>query len=192
MLNAPENPAAAAIAARNGGTSADEPIWRPGTTPHPFRTAMERRDIDAVIATLREDVVAKSPVTPRPFFGIHEVGGLLKNLIDGFDELEYTDELTSGYVYAVRFSGVVLGKTVTGVDILRLDEMGRLREVEVHARPPSGVLAMAAKFTPMFAHWRRGPVRAVLALLLLRPAPLFAIVVDWLGSRLARVPRERE
>lgn len=195
MLRAPENPAAQAIAERDGVNSENghgEPIWRPGTMPHPFRTAMERRDIDAVVATLRPDVIAKSPVTPRPFVGIHEVAGLIKNLIDGFEELEYTDELVNGNLYAVRFRGVVLGREVTGVDLLRLDETGRLREVEVSARPPSGVLAMAGRFTPMFARWRRGRINAFLTWLLLRPAPVGAAVFDWIGSRLARVPPGRE
>lgn len=149
---------------------------------------MERRDIGAIIATLRPDVVAKSPVTPRPFCGIDEVAGLLKHLIDGFEALEYTDELTSGRTHALVFRGRVLGRDVSGVDILRLDEMGRLQEVEVSARPPVGVLAMAAKFTPMFGRWHKGPIRAALTWLILRPFPFGTTIVDRVCSWLARGP----
>lgn len=187
-----ENPAARALRAReqtvrsNGRPAA---IWRPGEYPHPFRTAMETRDIDAVVATLRPDVIAYSPVTPHPFVGIEEVAGLLKNLIDGFEQLGYSDELTNDRVHAVLFRGRVLGRVVTGVDVLRLDEHGRIRQIEVSARPPSGVFAMAARFSPMFARWRRGRLRAAVLWLMLRAMPAAVAGADAVGSRLARVPR---
>jgi hypothetical protein len=187
----PENPAAAAIAAASNGAAPSGPIFELGSKPHPFRTAMEARDIDAVVATLRPDVVALSPVTPQPFVGIYEVAGLVKNLIDGFEELEYTDELAGGDVHAIAFRGRVLGRVVTGVDLLRLDEDGRIRRIEVSGRPPVGVFAMAGKFSPMFATWRRGRIRAFLLTLLLRGAPLLAVVMDAIGSRLARVPARK-
>lgn len=192
MLRAVENPATRALRAREEAARSDgrpAPIWRPGTYPHPFRTAMDARDIDAVVATLRPDVVAYSPVTPNGFVGIYEVAGLLKNLIDGFEELEYTDELTNDRVHAVLFRGRVMGRVVTGVDILRLDEDGRIRRIEVSARPPEGVFSMAAQFSPMFARWRRGRVRAALLWLMLRCMPAAVARADKLGSRLARVPR---
>jgi SnoaL-like domain len=183
-----ENPAAGAVRAQilarsNGGAA---PACRPGTMPHPFRTGMERRDIDAVVATLRADVVAFSPVTPHPFVGIEEVAGLLKNLIDGFEELEYSDEVTDGRLHAILFRGRVMGQVVTGVDVLRLDEDGRIRRIEVSARPPAGVFAMAARFSPMFARWRRGRMSAAVLRAMLRFAPAGVAAVDRFGSRLAR------
>jgi hypothetical protein len=156
--------------------------------PHPFRSAMEARDIDAVVATLRADVVAFSPVTPRPFTGIEEVAGLLANLIDGFEALDYTDELTNDRVHAIVFRGRVMGRTVTGVDVLRLDEHGRIRQIEVSGRPPAGVFAMAARFSPMFTRWRRGRVHAALLAALLRFLPALVATADTIGSRLARPP----
>jgi hypothetical protein len=186
-----ENPAGPAVRAHvlshalsNGGAPA---IWQAGTS-HPFRTGMEQRDIDAVVATLRSDVIAYSPVTPHPFVGLEEVAGLLKNLIDGFEELSYSDELGDGLIHAILFHGRVMGRTVTGVDILRLDEDGRIRQIEVSARPPAGVFAMAAHFSPMFARWRCGRVRAAALRALLRFAPATVAAADRVGSRLARRP----
>jgi hypothetical protein len=185
-----ENPAGRAVRAqllaRSNGRAA--PARRPGAMPHPFRTGMERRDIDAVVATLRTDVVAYSPVTPHPFVGIDEVAGLLKNLIDGFEELSYSEELGDGRVHAILFHGRVMGRVVTGVDILFLDEEGLIRRIEVSARPPEGVFAMAAHFSPMFARWRRGRVRAALLRAMLRFTPAGVAAADRVGSRLARVP----
>lgn len=187
----PTNPAARALlahaAARRNGAA---PAHAAPAEPHPFRRAMERRDIDAVVATLHDDVVAYSPVTPRPFVGIYEVAGLVKNLIDGFEELVYTDEVGDERVRAVLFSGRVMGRAIHGVDILRMDEDGRIRQIEVSGRPPAGVFAMAARFSPMFARWRRGPLRAFLLAALLRLMPAFAAAFDRIGSRLARVPIE--
>lgn len=183
-----DNPAAAAIARRMNGAAPSGPIFTPGTTPHPFRTAMERRDIDLLVKTLRPDVVARSPVTPRPFVGIYEVAGLIKNLMQGFEELEYTDEVAGDDVHMIAFRGTVLGHEVMGVDLLRIDADGMIHELMISGRPPEGVFAMAAKFSPMFASWRRGRIRSALLFLLLRGAPMFAVVFDAIGSRLARVP----
>lgn len=191
FLRAP-NPAAAAIESRMNGGAPSGPVFTPGTKPHPFRTAMERRDIHALVRTLRPDVVARSPVTPHAFVGIYEVAGLIKNLMEGFEELEYTDEVAGDDVHMIAFRGTVLGHEVMGVDLLRIDADGMIYELMISGRPPEGVFAMAAKFSPMFAKWRRGRVRSFLLVLVLRGAPAFAIVFDAIGSRLARVPATRK
>jgi hypothetical protein len=45
---------------------------------------------------------------------------------------------------------------------------------------------MAARFSPMFARWRRGRVHAAALAALLRCMPATATAIDRIGSRLAR------
>jgi SnoaL-like domain len=183
----PANPAAQALRAdAEARADGSAPIWEPGTMPHPFRTAMEARDIDAVVATLHPDVVAYSPVTPQPFVGRYEVAALCKHLIDGFQEFGYTDELTNGRTHVILFRGRVMDRIVTGADVLRLDEHGRIVDLQINGRPPAGVLSVAAHFSPMFARWRRGPVRAAVLRALLRFLPATVERGDALVARIAR------
>ncbi len=157
--------------------------------PHPLRAAMEARDPDAALRTLAWDVEMFSPVTPRPFVGREEVGHLLRLLIESFEELHYHDELHGEGTCTVAFHGRVLGRELHGLELLRMDEQDLVRRIEIGARPPAGVYALAARAAPRFARWRRDPVRAAILQAGLRPLPAAASVLDRMGSRLSRLPR---
>jgi ketosteroid isomerase-like protein len=45
---------------------------------HPFRVAVEARDIDAALALLAEDVVFRSPVVFAPYQGREAVAPILR------------------------------------------------------------------------------------------------------------------
>ncbi|HET6481827.1 MAG TPA: nuclear transport factor 2 family protein, partial [Actinoplanes sp.] len=45
---------------------------------HPFRAAIEARDLDAAIALLHEDVVFRSPVVFTPYRGRFAVAQILR------------------------------------------------------------------------------------------------------------------
>ncbi|NIR62037.1 MAG: nuclear transport factor 2 family protein, partial [Gammaproteobacteria bacterium] len=62
--------------------------------PHPFRSAVEARDLGAMLATLSDDVVFWSPLAFEPFRGKPMVGRLLQVLLNEiFEDFRYTDEL---------------------------------------------------------------------------------------------------
>lgn len=162
----------------------------PGEHPrHPLRAAMEARDPDAALRTLAWNVEMFSPVTPRQFVGREEVGHLLRLLIEGFEELHYHDELHGEGTCTVAFHGRVLGRELHGVELLRMDEQGLVRRIEIGARPPAGVYALAATAAPRFARWRRDPIRAAILRAGLRPLPATAALLDRAGSGLSRLPR---
>lgn len=162
-----------------------------GSVKHPLRAAMEAGDHAAAWATLAPDVVAYSPVTGHPFVGSDEVGVLLGCLLDTFDELEYTDEIVGPDARVVAFRGRVLGRELRGLERIEDDASGKVVRIEIGARPPDAVFALAAGAAPRFTLRRRGPVRAALLWLLLRPLPRVAATLDAIGSLLARAPARR-
>lgn len=119
---------------------------------HPFRTAVESRDIEAMRATLAEDVVFFSPVAFQPFQGRDVVTEVLSNVFEVFGDFSYTDELVGDGTHALVFSTYVDGKQVEGLDHLVLDGDGKVTQLTVMLRPLSGVIAMAEQMGPRVAH----------------------------------------
>ena len=113
---------------------------------HPFREAVERRDHDGMVAALADDVEFHSPVAFRPFVGREAVGGVLAAVMSTFEDFRYTDELTQpDGTHALIFEARVGDKRVQGLDLLRHDEDGRVREFTVMVRPASGLMATACE-----------------------------------------------
>ena len=119
---------------------------------HPFRAAVESRDIQAMSALLSPDVVFLSPVAFKPFTGRADVTEVLGHVMEVFDDFVYLDELAGAGTHALVFSATVGGKAVQGLDHLRFDEDGLIREFTVMVRPLSGVIALAEAMGPRVAH----------------------------------------
>ena len=113
--------------------------------PNEFRKAVEARNFDEMTAAFREDAVLHSPITIKPFEGRAAIAQLLTILIEIFDEFNYTDELTGadgtlGLVFRAR----VGNRDVEGIDIVRFDAEGFIRDLTVMVRPRSAAEALLA------------------------------------------------
>jgi hypothetical protein len=140
-----------------------------GATPTPFRAAMEARDHEAVVAALAPDVVLISPIFDKPFTGVDEASDLFSVLLDELHPIEYLDEIP-GDPHVLHFRAEVGGTELEGVDLLRFDEEGRVREITVLFRPFPGVAAFMKSTGPKLGRRRGGAGRA--ALLRVATAPL--------------------
>lgn len=109
--------------------------------PHPFRLAVEAKDLDAATATLREDVVLHSPILFRGFEGREVVIGVLTHVAATLEDFRYTDELAEGDTVVLRFKARVGDRELEGIDFLELDEQGLVRELTVFMRPMSALTA---------------------------------------------------
>lgn len=119
---------------------------------HPFRAAVEARDLQALSATLAEQVVFSSPVAFQPFRGRADVTEVLGNVLEVFENFSYSDELEGEGSHALVFTATVGGRTVQGLDYLRFDDEGLVSELVVMVRPLSGVIALAEAMGPRVAH----------------------------------------
>ena len=116
---------------------------------HPFREAIEARDLDAASATLAPDVQFYSPVAFRPFDGHEATMGVLTAIMSVFEDFEYTDELDSGGdTTALIFRARVGDKTVQGIDYVHTNGDGLIDEFTVMLRPVSGIMAVAERMAP--------------------------------------------
>jgi hypothetical protein len=118
---------------------------------HPFRTAVEARDIDAMIDTLAEDVTFNSPVAFKPFEGRETVGKVLAAVSATFEDFRYTDELENGDVHALVFRARVGDKDVEGLDLMRMNADGKIADFTVMVRPASALMALGQQMGPKVA-----------------------------------------
>lgn len=111
-----------------------------------FRQAVDARDLAAILAKFREDAVLHSPVSFHPFEGREAISHLFRILLEIFDEFRYTDELISadGRTVGLVFRARVGDRNAEGLDLLRFDEEGKVRELTVMVRPRSALEALFA------------------------------------------------
>ncbi|MBU2669444.1 nuclear transport factor 2 family protein [Actinoplanes bogorensis] len=110
---------------------------------HPFRAAVESRDIEAAIALLHEDVIFKSPAVFTPYRGRFAVAPLLRAVIEVFEDFEYTREIGDGSSHALMFQARVGDKQLEGCDFLQESPTGEITEFVVMIRPLKGLQALA-------------------------------------------------
>jgi SnoaL-like protein len=122
-----------------------------------FRAAVEARDHPAMVDSLARDVVFNSPVAFRPFDGREAVGAVLAAVMDTFEEFRYTDELDGDTAHALVFKARVGDKEIEGIDLLRFDEDGKIRDFTVLVRPLSAAIALAEAMGPKVAHLQGAP-----------------------------------
>ncbi len=112
---------------------------------HPFRRAIEARDLEAAVALLREDVVFRSPVVFKPYHGREALRLILQAVLAVFEDFHYVREIGADDArdHALVFEARVGDKHIEGCDFIRLDEDGAISEFTVMVRPMSGMLALA-------------------------------------------------
>lgn len=117
-----------------------------------FRKAVEARDLDQMMQHFAEDALLHSPVTIKPFEGRAAIRQLFGFLIEIFQEFYYTDQLegddgTLGLVFRAR----VDDKDAEGLDLLRFNSEGLIRDITVMVRPRSALEVLLEKVAARLA-----------------------------------------
>ena len=111
---------------------------------HRFRQAVESGDAGAIVASLAENVVFRSPIVFGPYHGRETVGRLLRTVATVFRDFRYLDELASERQTALVFTARVGDRDVEGIDLLAVDAEGLVERLTVFVRPLSAAHALAA------------------------------------------------
>ncbi len=123
--------------------------------PNAFRSAVEARDLEGMMATFAEDAVLHSPVTFKPFEGRAAIRQLLAILFEVFQDFQYTDELEAeDGTRALVFKARVGDRDLQGLDLIRFDGSGLIRDLTVMVRPRSALEALLAEVGPRLAESR--------------------------------------
>jgi hypothetical protein len=108
-----------------------------------FRAAAESKDFSAIDELFAEEVMFKSPVVFKPYEGRDAVAMILGAVVQVFEDFRYTDQVETGDTATLAFSARVGDRELDGIDLLRFDSDGRVRELAVYVRPISGLNALA-------------------------------------------------
>ncbi|HEU5475508.1 MAG TPA: nuclear transport factor 2 family protein [Actinophytocola sp.] len=124
---------------------------------HPFRKAIEARDLAAIEALLADDVVFTSPVAYRPYPGKALTAAIVRGAARVFEDFSYVREIASadGRDHALVFTATVNGRQVQGCDFLHHDEHGLIDDLTVMVRPLSGATALAEAMNAQFERIRQ-------------------------------------
>lgn len=108
-----------------------------------FRRAAEEKDFSAGAELFAPDVVFRSPAVFKPYEGIEALGVVLGNVVEVFEDFRYLDQVETGDTAVLVFEARVGDKQLTGVDVLRFDQDGLIKEMMVMVRPASGLMALS-------------------------------------------------
>ncbi|HET9169468.1 MAG TPA: nuclear transport factor 2 family protein [Actinospica sp.] len=130
---------------------------------HPFRAAVEARDLDAVADLLADDVVFTSPVAFKPYPGKPLTAAILRGVLRVFEDFTYIREIgePGGRDHAFVFTATVNGRQLTGCDFLHFDEDGKIDDFMVMVRPLSGAHALADAMNAQFERITREAAEAI-------------------------------
>jgi hypothetical protein len=112
---------------------------------HPFRSAIETGEPDAVLELVSPDVVLNSPVVFRPCHGREAVGVILHAVNRVVQDFRCEREIGAEGVsdYALVFRARVGDRELHGCDFVHIGEDGLIDELTVMVRPLSAALALA-------------------------------------------------
>lgn len=105
------------------------------------------QDLSGLREILHDDVVFRSPVAHQPYPGAQVVQLILSTVITVFEDFTYHRTLVSDDSRSVvlEFSANVSGRQLKGIDLIRIDDEGKIVDFEVMVRPKSGLEALAAQ-----------------------------------------------
>lgn len=114
-----------------------------------FKAAVESGDFAGGTAVLADDVKLYSPVKFKPFDGIDEVLALMTVLVRTFQNFRYVGEYAGEDAqvpegppmasHILHFRADVEGKVIDGIDLIQLNDAGKIATITVMIRPISAL-----------------------------------------------------
>ena len=112
---------------------------------HAFTAAMQRKDLEAMLTHMADDITLNTPLVAEPVRGkaaIRTVVGPLLGVVDSFD----FREVMQGPQHVSSFFKVTVGPNeLDGMDYWRLDDAGLIEEMTVLWRPLPAAMAVQDK-----------------------------------------------
>jgi ketosteroid isomerase-like protein len=162
--------------------AADAAVAAASETTRRFREAAQAGDVEALLATLAEDVVLRSPITDRvTFHGRQEIRELMRSVFATVENIRYFADVGDARTRALFDRATVGGQALEQAIRVELDERHQIAQITIFFRPLPGLAGLTAALGPRVAR-KHGPARALIARVLLAPLALATRA----GDRLAR------
>lgn len=123
--------------------TADARSFLPG-----WHRIVAERDLDALFEVLADDVTMATPPYWDRLAGrdlVHHLLGIIIETIEGFT---YHREWVEAGELALEFRGRVGDCELQGIDLISLDESGRIRALDVMVRPANALAALRERVAP--------------------------------------------
>ena len=124
-----------------------------GSALRSYRRGMESGNAELVLASLADDVVLHVAVHDAPVRGIRPAGFLFSVLMTYFDGFRVLEEVGGDAATVVLFRTGLDGYAgeAEGVNVLRFDDNGLIKELTVFLRPLAALQATADHVGPRMA-----------------------------------------
>jgi hypothetical protein len=107
-----------------------------------FTAAMQRKDLEAMLTHMADDIILKTPLAAEPFKGKIAIRPVVEALLGVVDTFDFR-EVMQGPRHVSAFFGITVGSNeLDGVDYWRLNEAGLIQEMTVLWRPLPAVIAV--------------------------------------------------
>ena len=121
-------------------------MMKPGPTKalELWHHMVANRKTDLLAELVHPDAVFRSPMAHNPYQGGMVLALALSTVIDVFEDFTYQRQFVSddGLNVTLEFSARIGDRQLKGVDLIRFDDNGKIREFEVMVRPMSGLAAL--------------------------------------------------
>jgi hypothetical protein len=111
------------------------------------------RDVAALGAVLAADVTLGAPPYWNKLAGRELVQHLLGLIVHTIEDFSYHREWVQGRELALEFRGHVGDVELQGIDLITLNEEGRIQNLDVLMRPVNGVVALRDRIAPRMAEY---------------------------------------
>ena len=102
---------------------------------HAFTAAMQRKDLDAMLAHMADDVTLNTPLVAEPVHGKAAIRPVVTALFGVIDRFDFR-EIMQGPGHVSSFFKIVAGSSeLDGMDYWRLNDAGLIEEMTVLWRP---------------------------------------------------------
>jgi hypothetical protein len=119
---------------------------------HAFTAAMQRKDLEAMLSHLADDIVLKTPLAAEAFNGKAAIRPVVEALLSVVDAFDFR-EILQGPGHVAAFFGIKVGSVeLDGVDYWRLNDAGLIREMTVLWRPLPAVIAVQDRLALATGH----------------------------------------
>ncbi|WP_369263657.1 nuclear transport factor 2 family protein [Streptomyces sp. R35] len=140
-----------------------------------WRSAEERGDVDAAVACLSRDVVLSSPLTEQfRFEGSDQLRDFLTSAFTAVKDVRYHTQTGEGDTYALVYRARVGSQSFEEVQLLRLDDEAKIKEITLFGRPMPALTALMTTLGPELA--RQQGRRGLGALMRASTIPVHAMV----------------
>ena len=110
-----------------------------------FTAAMQRKDLEAMLSHMADDIILKTPLMAEPFEGKAAISPVVEALLGVVDTFDFR-EIMQGPEHVSAFFGITVGSNeLDGVDYWRINETGLIQEMTVLWRPLTAVVAVQNK-----------------------------------------------